>query len=74
MKKKFNFEALLKPNEILKKNEIGNFTGGYDVSVSTGYEENPYSNTHCDVKYYDYCYDGNTQYEDYRGGNYALPE
>ena len=56
---------------------LGKFTGGYDLTVNTSPEDNPFNEIHgtnfSDRMHYDYCMDtiGN-QHNDYRGGHYGL--
>jgi hypothetical protein len=56
---------------------LGNFIGGYDLTVHTSPDNNPnqpIGGNFSDRMHYDYCYDtAGNQHNDYRGGHYALP-
>jgi hypothetical protein len=55
---------------------LGNFIGGYDLTVHTSPTQNPYQpegGNFSDRKHYNYCYDSGVKFNDYMGGHYALP-
>ncbi len=62
--------------EEISTDALGKFTGGYDLTVNTSPDQNPNQppgGNFSDRMHYDYCYDSGVQFNDYRGGHYAIP-